>query len=269
MIISSVFLIVERNKPASQLSEKTARSQILEIAERAPLRSPVTKEYASESMANKGSEKAGKSSDKKSITAGGNPPGPAKVVTIAVTNNVEKIPEKKIKTTEGYVAADGGAVPMALMTNKKSEAPKGVKEMQAKSDSQLTVKPDTTVPALNEVVVVGYSRSKAISGVGKYETPSGHINPQPVGGKSAFERYIQENLHHPDSTNSGWGALVELSFIVQPDGKIDSIKVVSSPGRLFSEEAIRLIKSSPQWKPAQENGKVIEEEVRIKIIFKY
>jgi protein TonB len=113
---------------------------------------------------------------------------------------------------------------------------------------------------------VGYGRSK--NEAGKKDTLAGYSPPQPVGGQTAFDNYILENLHYPDSTSAGQRVAVVLSFIVHTNGKIDSIRIVRSPGTPFSEEAIRLLKSGPPWKPAMDNGKVIEDEVRMRIVFK-
>ena len=59
-----------------------------------------------------------------------------------------------------------------------------------------------------------------------------------------------------------------LSFSVHTDGSIDSIKIIRSPGKIFSDEAIRLLRSGPSWQPAEENGQIIEDQVRLRIVFK-
>jgi len=59
-----------------------------------------------------------------------------------------------------------------------------------------------------------------------------------------------------------------VNFKVDAEGKIDSIKIIRSPGKNFSDEAIRLIKEGPAWKPAEENGKRIDDGIKIKIVFK-
>ena len=61
---------------------------------------------------------------------------------------------------------------------------------------------------------------------------------------------------------------VVLNFIAGGNGRIGSIKILRSPGKIFSDMAIRPIKEGPDWKPAEENGKVISDEVRIRIVFK-
>ena len=267
MIISSVFIIVERNKAVRQLSEKTEESQILEITEGKPLRAPSAEEVANRRMAIMYEEKAGKSPDKKTTTVNNNTTSPIGGVKIAAEKTVDQATAKETKAVEEYASADNIAAPQALLTREKSETRKSAKKMEAISDSQLMVSPDTSVSALSGLVAAGYGRARAETG--KDDNPTGYSPPEPEGGKTAFEKYIQENLHHPDSLTSGQGVVVEISFLVLTDGKIDSIKIVRSPGKSFSDEAIRLLKSGPQWKPAQKYGNRIEEEVRIKINFRY
>ena len=86
--------------------------------------------------------------------------------------------------------------------------------------------------------------------------------------ESGFNKYIEDNLRRPDTETDGQRVVVVLNFRVDMNGKIDSIKVIKSPGKIFSDEAVRLIKEGPAWKPAEENGKIIDDEVRIRIVFK-
>jgi TonB family protein len=140
------------------------------------------------------------------------------------------------------------------------------KEFTAKGDSKTELKLNPDMASLNEVIVVGYGARKAEEI--EAEGPSGYSSPQPIIGKAAFSKYIEANIVRPDSLPEGQRVVVVLSFMVRADGKPDSIMIVRSPGKKFSDEAIRLIKSGPQWKPAQRNGKPVEDEVRIKIAFK-
>jgi TonB family protein len=101
----------------------------------------------------------------------------------------------------------------------------------------------------------------------KADSVAGYTPPGPVNGRVDFDRYINENIRRPDTTASGQSVAVVLNFVVSAEGKIDSIRVIRSPGNIFSDEAIRLIKEGPAWKPAEKNGKVITDEVTIRIVF--
>lgn len=265
MIISSVFLIVERNKPGRQLSENAFNPQVLEIQEGKPIIAPGSKDEVSEFKALT-TNKSAKSPDKKTGKIDGNARSPVGGVKIAAAQPVEQIPENKTRAANEKVSAEKVAMPLAVMTGEKPIARKDVKAMEVKSDSQLMVSPDTNRSALSEVVLAGYGRSE--NKAGKKDTLTGYSPPQPVGGKTAFDNYILENLHYPDSESAGQNVVVVMSFIVQANGKIDSIRIVRSPGKSFSDEAIRLVKSGPQWKPAQKDGNAVKEDVRIKIVFK-
>ncbi len=112
---------------------------------------------------------------------------------------------------------------------------------------------DTINSILNIVVITG---------------PEKGASPTPIGGKSAFENYIRNNIRKPASLREGERAVVVSDMIVRNTGVIDSIRVVSSPGQEFSDEVTRLIKEGPGWNPAENNGVRTDEKIRIRIIFK-
>jgi TonB family protein len=152
------------------------------------------------------------------------------------------------------------------------------KEFQSRGDSIVKVNLDPSALALNEVVVVGYGTQRkqditaagAVSSIDMREKVSGseYNPPEPVSGRENFDKYIEDNLRRPDIQKKGDRAVVVISFVVQINGSIDSLKIIRSPGQAFSEEAIRLIRQGPGWKPANDKGENIKDEVRIRIVFK-
>lgn len=140
------------------------------------------------------------------------------------------------------------------------------KEFTAKADSREQVKLDPDVMSLSEIVVVGYGVKKSEND--DSESPSGYIVAQPSIGKPAFNKYIESNIIRPDTLPSGQRAVVVLNIHINTDGSLGEIKIIKSPGKSFSNEAVRLIKSGPEWKPAIRDGKVIEDEVKVRIVFK-
>lgn len=140
------------------------------------------------------------------------------------------------------------------------------KEFKPVAGTGNEIKLDPSALALNEVVVVGYGVSGKSSGY--EEDVSGYSPPAPVNGNREFNRYISENMVRPDTATASQKNVVVLSFTVSESGKIDSIEVVRSPGRLFSQEAIRLLKEGPAWKPAIEDGSEKSDRVRLRIVFR-
>jgi hypothetical protein len=94
-----------------------------------------------------------------------------------------------------------------------------------------------------------------------------HVPPQPVVGLDSFNLWLEKNIRNPEPRSRNEGVVV-LSFKVMNDSTVADIKIITSPGYVYSREAERLIKVGPVWKPASENGKPIEEETSIKIIFR-
>lgn len=94
-------------------------------------------------------------------------------------------------------------------------------------------------------------------------------NAQFPGGDKAFFKWIQEHIKYPEGicANIPQGRVI-VSFIVDMDGSIDSVKVKRSPDPLLSKEAIRVVSEMPKWKPARWNGKPIRSRWNLPIIFK-
>jgi len=161
----------------------------------------------------------------------------------------------------------------ALAENMKDDSIPSIKVAPTEiyvSDKSLSARaralPKDRSESLSEVVVVGYGVSNDETAAEKGD--AGLIPPQPSIGKLKFNKYVQNNLHRPDSSTTGQRLVVVLNFLVKTDGSIDSIRIVRSPGKQFSDEAIRVLRSGPSWKPAQENGKAVEDDVRIRIVFR-
>jgi hypothetical protein len=317
MIISSIFIVIERDRSFKQTSVTQAGSESLEIPLNKPLKEETAKTEVPEKLQLLDEKKTKKSIREKAASEKVNAPLSNEVAKMAEAEKISEISEDNIgaekkaanlalpspvaikvtgknageKFVSGKVMSTGDNLPLAGATISIKGKRNGVitdtggnfnivlpdtgkqtlvanyigmypKEFEAKADSQLQIKlqPDNT--SLSEVVVTGYgiSRSRDIQ--------TGYIQPQPVNGRSDFNKYIRENIHWPDSATSGQRVVVLISFLVQTDGSLDSLKIIKSPGKLFSDEAIRLIKSGPAWKPGLENGKPVEDMVTLRIVFR-
>jgi len=89
-----------------------------------------------------------------------------------------------------------------------------------------------------------------------------------IGGDKALARYLGENIAYPDKAKkAGIEGRVVLSFVVEEDGTVDDVEVVSSPSEDLSQEAIRVMLASPKWKPGQQNGIAVPVSFIIPIKF--
>lgn len=91
----------------------------------------------------------------------------------------------------------------------------------------------------------------------------------PVGGNTAFYKYISEHMVYPNQARRmSVSGRVFCEFVVNRDGSIQDVKVIRGLGAGCDEEAIRVIQSSPKWKPAKQRGKPVRSLFHMAIIFK-
>jgi TonB family protein len=92
--------------------------------------------------------------------------------------------------------------------------------------------------------------------------------PEFPGGLDAFIRFIQRNTHYPNAARTdNISGQVTVSFVVERDGTIIEIKVQRGLGHGCDEEAVRVMKLSPRWKPGMQNGKPVRVAYSVPISF--
>ena len=101
----------------------------------------------------------------------------------------------------------------------------------------------------------------------------GEIMPQFPGGDKALKEFIQKNLRYPtEAMKKGIQGRVIVSFNVETDGSITDAKVVKAVDSLLNNEALRIVKSMPKWKPGEmmSKGKTVLTRCKytIPVIFK-
>ena len=80
------------------------------------------------------------------------------------------------------------------------------------------------------------------------------------GGMAAWQRYLGQNLRFPqEAIDAGLNGTVVVRFIVDKDGKISDVEVVSGPETGgVREEVVRVIRKSGKWVPAVQNGRYVK-----------
>jgi protein TonB len=78
------------------------------------------------------------------------------------------------------------------------------------------------------------------------------------GGAGEWARYLQKNLRYPESAiDNGTQGVVRVQFVVDREGNISEVQALNDPGEGLAEEAVRIIKKGPKWKPAEQNGRKV------------
>jgi periplasmic protein TonB len=91
-----------------------------------------------------------------------------------------------------------------------------------------------------------------------------------VGGDTAWNAFLQKNLRAdvPAINNAPAGKYTAvIKFIVRKDGSLSDFKIETNPGYGTAEEAIRLLKTSPNWNPYIHGGLKVSFYVSQSITF--
>lgn len=73
-----------------------------------------------------------------------------------------------------------------------------------------------------------------------------------------FQIWVAKNMKYPEEAVKGKiSGMVVLSFEIQTDGSVGEVKVLQSPSPLLSDEAVRVVSSSPAWTPAEQKGQKV------------
>ncbi len=96
--------------------------------------------------------------------------------------------------------------------------------------------------------------------------------PMPSGGmKEFYNKYIIDAVQYPEEARANKvEGKVFVQFIVDETGNLTNISIppdVPKIGYGCEEEAIRVIKNSPKWKPAENEGKPVSVKMILPIIF--
>ncbi len=89
------------------------------------------------------------------------------------------------------------------------------------------------------------------------------------GGPEGWRSYLMKNLKYPKvAVQNEIQGTVMLEFMVDTDGTVGDIKVISSPHELLSNEALRLMNISPKWEPAIQYNKTVKGRLRQPFFFR-
>src|ERR1700743_1246850 len=159
-------------------------------------------------------------------------------------------------------------LPVVKPDNEVKEQPPTVKELEVADPGQKTVKGDPNADIKIDEPV-GNSDVKQVT----EEDPNKIFTaveqePTFAGGIEKFYAFLRNNIHYPAvAKENNVQGKVFVSFVVEKDGSLTDIKVVRSLGSGTDEEAVRVLKNSPKWKPGIQNGRPVRVYYTVPISF--
>jgi TonB family protein len=91
-----------------------------------------------------------------------------------------------------------------------------------------------------------------------YDLGSVETAPEYPGGTRALAKYLGSTLRYPAKARENKiQGKVYIGFIVEKNGTLSDFKVIKGIGNGCDEEAIRVLRSSPSWKPGMVEGRPV------------
>jgi TonB family protein len=87
------------------------------------------------------------------------------------------------------------------------------------------------------------------------------------GGNGVMQNFLNRNLKLQAALPTGEMKTAVVEFVVKADGSVNDLQIRQSAGDSFDSELIRILKRMPKWKPAIENGKLVDAVVTKPVTF--
>ncbi len=92
------------------------------------------------------------------------------------------------------------------------------------------------------------------------------VMPQYPGGMDALKAFFDRNIRYPaEAKRKGQEGMVILQFVVEKNGSLSNIKVLSGKHQSLNNEALRVCKMVSGFRPGRENN----QPVRVKFTYPY
>lgn len=92
--------------------------------------------------------------------------------------------------------------------------------------------------------------------------------PHFQGGEAALMKYLAAHIQYPEmAKENNIQGTVFISFVVEPNGNIDRVKVIRGIGGGCDLEAIRVVKNMPKWVPGKQRGKPVRVAFTLPVRF--
>lgn len=91
----------------------------------------------------------------------------------------------------------------------------------------------------------------------------------PQGGIDELIQYVEKNVIYPLNDESGGRETLRIGFTVSVNGRLYNFKQEQGPeNQQFFNEAVRVLQQGPSWSPAIKDGKTVEEQVSLDVVFR-
>ena len=88
------------------------------------------------------------------------------------------------------------------------------------------------------------------------------------GDANEFSKWVNARLVYPEiAKENGVQGRVTLQFTVEADGRVTNVKVLRGVDDSLDKEAVRVVSSSPKWKPGKQRDRAVKVTYTFPVIF--
>ena len=88
------------------------------------------------------------------------------------------------------------------------------------------------------------------------------------GDANQFSKWVNSRLVYPEiAKENGVQGRVTLQFTVEKDGTVTKVKVLRGVDPSLDKEAVRVVSSSPKWKPGKQRDRAVPVTYTFPVIF--
>ena len=89
------------------------------------------------------------------------------------------------------------------------------------------------------------------------------------GDANEFSKWVNSRLVYPEiAKENGIEGRVTLQFTIDKEGRLGDVKVLSSPDETLAREAVRVVSSSPKWKPGKQRDRAVKVSYTFPVIYR-
>ena len=93
--------------------------------------------------------------------------------------------------------------------------------------------------------------------------------PEFPGGMAELMKYLQKNIRYPQICKERrvQGRVI-VQFVVNADSTITDVNVVKPVNPYLDQEALRVVKAMPKWKPGEQRGEPVRVRFTLPVTFR-
>ena len=92
--------------------------------------------------------------------------------------------------------------------------------------------------------------------------------PEFPGGSDSLYAYIARNIKYPETAKKEKiEGRVFVTFVIEKDGQVSNAKILRDIGGGCGEEALRVVKNMPKWKPGTQRGNPVRFQFNLPVSF--